>query len=758
MSITLPESVPIPKASLLEILGRGLGGGIQSGIQQATPMLLSAILNRGALLQKRQEEVNKFKEQSPLLFDRFAKQYFTKEQLDVLTPEKRREIQEEAIKNYEGGLDPASAFNDAFLKSMQPPEVEEDKKRFSTLKGGLLDLLRGKAEERPVETLEEKPKAIPREILAGLISSLEPFQKATNPIQALMEQFAPQQLPELSDLIGISKEKLTPEQIAATEQLRLAGSLLPDIALAFTPAGEAGRAEKSIEKLIKPRVAKEAEEVATKAIKPSVIPKSAEATRVEKAAASKLFKTPEEIALREEQLKNFPKFAKEIEADAAKRLNQSLKIKRAETLAKEENRMALAAREVEPLRNLVQKQSASVKALENEVSKLSGFRKSQAESMLEFNKMELRKAQEELDKALSLAKTGKVKATTKELEEAALKRLDKLRDQANDATKPIALSKSDYNSQRVSEFKKLVDKKAIPGKAVDDLHQKIMKTYEDMYSKRLNEMTNEIASATKRRSIPELMTLKRERDALKKMLDNVKANRFFHERTQKLRQIEQQQKISNMLKKAKQIEKPQVTKLAKGKITEATNTFIKNPNPENLEILAKSSGQSKESIVTAKNQTDKFSKNLEEIKKTKKVADESKASYSKRQMERIKKDVKDFLNEFKKSKAKSLVDTPIGRSILGNLILSTVEAVAGRKLPYGYTYLSLGLGRGYSQRLVSLLFRTLVSPTIRTAKKEIDIKRFKEALKSGDTKKIIELREKIPAKYREEASKRMRSG
>jgi len=39
MSMKLPESVPIPKAGLLEVLGKGFGGGFQQGMQQQMQLL-----------------------------------------------------------------------------------------------------------------------------------------------------------------------------------------------------------------------------------------------------------------------------------------------------------------------------------------------------------------------------------------------------------------------------------------------------------------------------------------------------------------------------------------------------------------------------------------------------------------------------------------------------------------------------------------------------------------------------------------------
>lgn len=745
MSLPTRTLVELPRTGIGEALGTGLGRGLEAGIQTS---LTDFFAQRKAEADFEQAK-SKFKEQSPTLLNRFAANFLTKEEIEALTPEEKRQIQKDAFSNFEQGQDIAGSFESAFLKSEEEREPVT-KKRLSKFRGGLLDLIKGTAEKRPVESLiKKKPASLVKAPLAGILEQAELAADIANPINALIRRFSPSPLPKASDLLETGLEQLEPEEQSAFEQLKTAGTFLPDLLLPLLMRGGRGlkTAEKGLEaaeQLIKP-VRK-----VPKKIVPTKVPRIAEVKRIKKVAPSRLFRTAEEVSLREQQVKNFPKFSKEIEQEASKRLDKSLRIKTAATLAKEETRIALGTKQIPELRKIVQTQIGRIRALENELPKLKGIQKINTQNLLKFNELELTKAQEELNKAISLSRTGKVKATTDELRNAAFKRLDTLRDETLSPAK-IKLSKRDFNAERIKDFRRLSKQKPIKGKSLQDFHQKVMTTYEDIYTNRLKEIGKEIQTATKARNFEELLSLRKERDSLKKMIENVKAEKFLHDRTLKIRQIEQQKKIARRITKAKPVIKPKITKVATEKIASQTKSFAKNPSTENLSKLSKSSNIEKEVISSAQKQTSDFSKSL------KKLSTEFEDLTKTGRFKRLKEAFTEFGKQFQKSPSQALLKTREGRTIALNLANLASEAVFGRSIIPGFkTGLLVLQGRSIPQTTINLMATTISRAIVKPGRRKILQEQLIEALRKKDRKRIIELRKKLTSKERAKAIRKAR--
>jgi len=165
MSITLPESVPIPKASLLEVLGRGLGGGIQSGMQQAAPMLLSGILSRSSRLADEQNKMVKRNLEAQNAFQKMLKS----QDLKIL-PEELSKYNQFFTAASQRGIDPLSLIDEAYNTYLSDYGYLKDQKKLSeTLKEIPEEELAD--EEVPSKQLSiEEIKALPIEQLGQLKS------------------------------------------------------------------------------------------------------------------------------------------------------------------------------------------------------------------------------------------------------------------------------------------------------------------------------------------------------------------------------------------------------------------------------------------------------------------------------------------------------------------------------------------------------------------------------------------------------------
>jgi len=301
----------------------------------------------------------------------------------------------------------------------------------------------------------------------------------------------------------------------------------------------------------------------------------------ERAALPSIPQVEKEVALFKEQVKNFPKLAKEIKADADKRAARASSVKRAETIESENIKRKLAAKEIEPLRQMTQEMSGRIRATQDKLLTATGAEKTQLESLLEFNKGELEKTEDLFNRALVIAETGQSRQTTQALKEAALKRLDTLKDESL-SSEPIELLKRDYNPLRTKEATRLKKNKQVPGRETVDFHQKIFKIYDDLYKDRLAQIDTELKEANKKGNFDEIGTLKKEKEALEKMTTRLDTEHFLHDRNLRLREVEARKRVSERLKAAELIKENKVSALV--------SDFMKKPTQAKAEVIADNLG------------------------------------------------------------------------------------------------------------------------------------------------------------------------
>jgi len=748
----------LPQApSLAELLGAGIGSGFETG----SKMGLTSFLKN---LSTQSNALNKFKQSFSSNFAKQFKDRYSKEEWEALSPEQKQNLENSIMQTYLENPDQYSAFQKGFSAYETASKQEEQARRDPALgqyKGGLLDSLtdvlgitQGAAEQRPITPLLQKqPSAIARRPLAGLTEGFEMLSKLNSPLQSALDIFTPRNLPKLSEMIRGSEEGLSEEEKAAGQQLETAGAFLPDIVIPFLGGEKAAlTGVEEVQKAIKG--ATKAEEIAglaPKALKVTEAPKGATLSRISKVAKeAKPFEAAKEAEIFQQQIKKFPKFAEEIQVDAAKRLKSALKIKRAETFANEAVKMETAAREIQPLKEAYETNIARMRTLEEEIARSGPGTRSKLEELLNLFKSETAKSENELNKALSLAKTGNAKATTEEITRNAFNQVQKVREMANDFENPISLSKRDYNPERVKLYQQLSKKELPVGKEISDYHQKLYKTYESMYDRRLNELANEIKEATTKKDLGSLMAYKRERDVLNQLKENAKAEQFLHDRNLRLRQIEQRNKIAEKVKTLRPTQEPKVSQKALQTINNQAKEYIKTPSAENLQKLSSSSGVPPEQIKNANETIGDFVKGMGQKVEDAFSKGKNKTGFFRKSFQ---KDVIDFVNTFKKSPSEAMTKTSTGRNLLANMFNLSVEAVTGKSFPYFRQFMVAFESRSPSRQAINLLFKGLSKGIVMPARKTYLREQLRDAVKNKDREKIIELRSKLTAKERQKALK-----
>ena len=170
MSLKLPESVPIPKAGLLEALGTGLGQGFQGGVQQAIPLMVKLAMNQRSKLEKQKTPLTPQEGKSFLQFGNVSKLFpDPDDQYKILSKINKRigEVgRQQAMEEF--GKSPTTYLQEDIITPEVGIGVEEEKKPLSQFKGGLgqrltdvLGLTEGAAEERGIgEVIKKHPTEI----------------------------------------------------------------------------------------------------------------------------------------------------------------------------------------------------------------------------------------------------------------------------------------------------------------------------------------------------------------------------------------------------------------------------------------------------------------------------------------------------------------------------------------------------------------------------------------------------------------------
>ena len=386
-------------------------------------------------------------------------------------------------------------------------------------------------------------------------------------------------------------------------------------------------------------------------LKETDLPVQKVAARAEKVAPPRIIDEKKEAEVFKEQVKNYPKYATEIQIDQAKRDKIKNRIKRAATLEKESLRKEAARKEIEPIRKTVQEQSARIRALEDAEFEAKGKEKERIKSLLDYEKQDLVNSEDLFERALKISYTGDERGTIKDLQKAAEKRLDTLSEEAARLKKPITLSKSDYNPERTKMANELLKKKQPPGKPRDDFHQKVMRTYKDTYERRLKEIGDEIKQARDSRVIESLFALRREEEALKKLIKRTDTERYLHERNQKLREIKARKEVAERLKASEIKRDGELTKLFKNytaKPTRETGKKIAEELDVNYDKLEKDVEKTVKEITEEDLTNEKIKKKLEDLEK--KIDQNQKQQSKAKEEPKAKESIKEKLKKEKNKK------------------------------------------------------------------------------------------------------------
>lgn len=458
-------------------------------------------------------------------------------------------------------------------------------------------------------------------------------------------------------------------------------------------------------------------------------PNTATLKRVERAAPEKkFFPTKERMAIRESQLKEFPKYEAEIAQDAAERAES--RIPKTE-VGKESQRLRIH----EAMRNLpkaeegFRKAIARVRALENEAANLSGVAKERANALIELSKNELKDAEFALKQSRENLTGQSIRVGLAEMRQAAQKKMLDIAEKIEKGEE-VVLSKADYNPEMIQKAKEIEKRKSLPAVKQDDFYTQVHKEYGDQYRKQLQRIEQEIKELPKSMvSAEQYNALKKERDILKKLANQTDAEQKIHRHKLGLREAEERHKAAQRLKRLKQAEgSPKVEKVAKAKIEEA----VRNPIGKEAEGVAAKVGVKKEDLGSFVKQTG--------------VLWEKVGKNAAKSGPKLFKDLNDFLKTGQQQGWwTALTKTPAGQEILTTGFQLLAEEFLGRKVPY----LATILGGVRGQRYGAAAVRAVIIATYRAVKDEIIKQQYLNAIKEGNDQRTLEIKKKHPKLVKE---------
>lgn len=463
----------------------------------------------------------------------------------------------------------------------------------------------------------------------------------------------------------------------------------------------------------------------------------------------KLFPAEERMAAREAQLKAFPKYEEEIAKDAAERATraESRVAKTSRGMEAQKLRIAEAEKNLPKAQESYAKSLARVRALEEEAAKIGGSQKESVEGLLDAAKNDLRDSEFGLKQALENLKGESVRGGLEDMRRAAQEKMLEIADKIG-AGEEIKLAKSDYNPERIKEAKRLESKKQLPSTPKEDFYQQVHKEYESQYKKRLDSVEKQLKELPKSMAEAEsLRNLQKERDVLKKLIEQTQADQTIHRHQLALRETAERHKAQQRLRHLTKTEgSPKVQKIAQERFEEA----FKNPEGEAAENLAKEAGAKKEDFKEAKSEfKESWEKVKEESAKTKK---KTKSAKEPKEAPPAGKDLKKELlrtlrNIQKKRFFHIFMRTPVGREILYSLATATANDVFSLKIN---PYLQASVGR----RIAMYPVRAAVNQIYHwiNPKKQIFKHRYKKAVEEENDQAVAKMRKEHPSWVKEARS------
>lgn len=577
-------------------LARGLGGGIGQGLSQATQLALQ-------LMGERRKNIDKNLSALPSTIQKYVKDLGYKETL-ARDPKKLAQLNEMTRKLVSQGQDPTDALNSifpAFLSEgkkgsplrQQEASAPESKAKLSFLPGteerptrpesGLLQGMKG----RPDVALKAAP-ASAAHLVEGLVPLL-PLAQQKSP-RLTSKQLLSGKEPWKSEkyfrthseiLTEKLTEGMTPEEKEMFHRDVQVQTLAPSLALAAADIGpavaegisglRAARGTKGAPKIPTEAIPREAtapraEIGAPEDIKPSLqgrvskeVAETPTEMRIERTEPeTRIYNRLENANLREQQVKIFPQYESEIAADAAARASreESRRPKTAVGEASQASRMVEAERALPDVRKAYENSIGRVRALEDEMVKLTGAQRETAETLLQLAQRDLENAEFELIQTLNNARTGERRVGIPQMEKAAQEKVLKIADQIANGEE-IKLAKMDYSPEMIAEANRISKSKKLPARRTDDFYTLVHDAYANQYKGRLAQIEQEIAAAMKDKSMASLYNrqqLGKEKEALNKMIKSAEAENAIHRHKIALREISNRQKAQERFARLKKAE------------------------------------------------------------------------------------------------------------------------------------------------------------------------------------------------------------
>lgn len=780
----LPE-VPSFGTSFARGIGKGIGEGANKGIEFAREMRK----DKAAAEEKKQKELVGRKKGVNLASFRKA----SKEFQDLPISDQIKHVQDaERLLEENPDISPDEALAHTISSAGREREQNTTSQRrrspHDQYQGGLIDLLRGTAQERPIEPLLKKaPGAVAASFGIGALEPIEEITRATDPAfpirlgmqlaEKMRGQNAPKATPNLSEQAREKAyEGLSEDERQTLGQTEFAGAFLPfEKALAgLAKMGKMPILEKIFGKISKAKGVSEAdiaEKVATSAASKGVdlekvaagdvreadkflklsadvskeFPK-ATAARAEKVAAKRpVFKEPEASALRKKELEMFPEYRAEAEAYQAERMERRSRVKRAETIAKEGDRMKVAEKEFPKAKADYERMAGQVRALEDEMAKIPEAQKARVKGLLDYAERELKVAEETFSDLMNMSRTGEARMSIPDMERAAFEKVKNISADV-EAGKEVALTKRDFNPERIKEADRLSrSKKQLPSrmKPFDKLFQ-AHETYKSAYMNRLAEIKNELAEIKNAKSLNEARranALKKEQKIFEDLIDHINADLKLHEHQLNLRNLLARQKAEKTFKSLKS--GPTTAQQMK------TESVFRG-SPKEFRNIKNTAREYATTGTKAEEAAAKMKIPVEDLKAgTEAIQQETQGILG--SFEKIP-SFKGFVREWKKftdalkvnPKYKAFIETPMGRAIFINVVLNGLEQATGEKVPYGATVASW-IGSPAGTRGISIIMAPIWK-AISKARNEVNKSRYREAVRSGDLEMIKKAKEKLKSK------------
>jgi len=312
-------------------------------------------------------------------------------------------------------------------------------------------------------------------------------------------------------------------------------------------------------------------------------PETATEMRVSRTEPEKrIYPRLQNVQVREQQLKAHPKYVEEIEADAAKRAEQAAARVPKTVKGKDSQKLRIhaAEKELPEVRDSYFKAAARVRALEDEVARLSGAQKESAETLLELAKKDLDDAQFHYQSAFKNLKGGSRRAGPDEMRNAARKKLLDIENAVAEGEE-YKLAKMDYSPDLIKEANRISKRKKLPHMKGDDFYNNVHETYMKEYKGRLGKINDEIGKLAKDPSMSSLSRrhqLGKEKDIINKMIESAEAEKKIHYHKFGLREMAERHKATERFKQLQKAEgKPAVKEVAQQKMWKTRIQEAKTP-------------------------------------------------------------------------------------------------------------------------------------------------------------------------------------